>query len=152
MSLQQKVAKLFRLRHFGGHSKPSKSRDKSKFGLDMKQELSAFELKDEGNKYYNLHKYDDAINCYSRAIVRKWVIISNSLWYVLLQIRNPSVPTFFTNRALCYLKLQQWEQSCLDCRRALDMDPNLIKGHFFLGQALLEMDHYDDAIKHLQRG
>jgi hypothetical protein len=35
----------------------------------MKQELSAFELKDEGNKYYSLHKYEDAINCYSRAIV-----------------------------------------------------------------------------------
>ncbi|XP_049802897.1 uncharacterized protein LOC126237122 isoform X1 [Schistocerca nitens] len=31
------------------------------------------------------------------------------------------------------------------------MDPNLIKGHFFLGQALLEMDNYDEAIKHLQR-
>jgi STIP1 family protein 1 len=100
----------------------------------MKQELSAFELKDEGNKYYSLHKYEDAINCYSRAIVR-----------------NPSVPTFFTNRALCHLKLQQWESSCQDCRRALDMEPNLIKGHFFLGQALLETEHFDDAIKHLQR-
>jgi STIP1 family protein 1 len=32
------------------------------------------------------------------------------------------------------------------------MDANLVKGHFFLGQALLEMDNYDEAIKHLQRG
>jgi STIP1 family protein 1 len=32
------------------------------------------------------------------------------------------------------------------------MDTNLVKGHFFLGQALLEMDNYDEAIKHLQRG
>lgn len=32
------------------------------------------------------------------------------------------------------------------------MDPNLVKGHFFLGQALLEMDNYDEAIKYLQRG
>ncbi len=68
------------------------------------------------------------------------------------KVRNPSVPTFFTNRALCYLKLQQWDSSCQDCRRALDMEPNLIKGHFFLGQALLETEHFDDAIKHLQRG
>ncbi|CAG2181396.1 unnamed protein product, partial [Oppiella nova] len=94
----------------------------------MKQELSAFQLKDEGNKYYLNHKYEEAINSYTRAIVR-----------------NPSVPTFFTNRALCYLKLQQWEQSYQDCRRALEMEPNLIKGHFFLGQSLLEMDHFDDA-------
>lgn len=39
-----------------------------------------------------------------------------------------------------------------DCRRALDMDQNLIKGHFFLGLGLVEMQVYDDAIKHLQRG
>lgn len=32
------------------------------------------------------------------------------------------------------------------------MDPNLIKGHFFLGQALIEVENYDDAAKHLQRG
>jgi STIP1 family protein 1 len=31
------------------------------------------------------------------------------------------------------------------------MDVNLVKGHFFLGQALLEMENYDEAIKHLQR-
>lgn len=32
------------------------------------------------------------------------------------------------------------------------MEPNLIKGHFFLGQALIELEHYDEAMKHLQRG
>lgn len=31
------------------------------------------------------------------------------------------------------------------------MDKNLVKGHFFLGQCLMEMDLYDEAIKHLQR-
>lgn len=31
------------------------------------------------------------------------------------------------------------------------MDPNMVKGHFFLGQALLETDSYDESIKHLQR-
>lgn len=31
------------------------------------------------------------------------------------------------------------------------MDQNLVKGHFFLGQSLLELEFYDEAIKHLQR-
>lgn len=61
------------------------------------------------------------------------------------------MPTFFTNRALCYLKLQSWELAAQDCRRALDMDPILIKGHFFLGQALTEIGSFDEAIKHLTR-
>lgn len=62
------------------------------------------------------------------------------------------MPTYFTNRALCHLKMKRWDASCLDCRRALDMDSGLVKGHFFLGQALLELENYDEAIKHLQRG
>jgi len=38
-----------------------------------------------------------------------------------------------------------------DCRAALELEPNLVKGHFFLGQALCEMDMLDDGVKHLQR-
>jgi len=101
---------------------------------EIKQEISAFEYKDQGNRLYNLHRYDDAVAAYTRAIMK-----------------NPSVPTFFTNRALCYLKIGNYELAAQDCRRGLEMEPNLIKGHFFLGQALMEMEHFDDAIKHLQR-
>lgn len=69
-----------------------------------------------------------------------------------MQIKNPSNATYFTNRALCHIKLKRYEQACEDCRRALDMDQNLIKGHFFLGLSLMELENYDEAIKHLQRG
>uniref|UniRef100_T1J5N3 E3 ubiquitin-protein ligase CHIP n=1 Tax=Strigamia maritima TaxID=126957 RepID=T1J5N3_STRMM len=96
--------------------------------------MTAHELKDQGNRLFTARKFEEAVSCYSKAI-----------------IKNPIIPTFFTNRALCYLKLKQWELACHDCRRALDMDPSLVKGHFFLGQALLELNMYDDAIKHLQR-
>ena len=61
------LLKLFRLRNFG-NSKARKS-DESKVSLDMKQEPSAFELKDQGNKYFSIHKYDEAIQCYNKAIV-----------------------------------------------------------------------------------
>lgn len=96
--------------------------------------LTDVELKDQGNRLFSSRKFDDAISCYSKAI-----------------IKNPNNATYFTNRALCYLKLKRWEQSCQDCRRALDMDQTLVKGHFFLGQSLLELEYYDEAIKHLQR-
>ncbi|XP_017887903.1 E3 ubiquitin-protein ligase CHIP [Ceratina calcarata] len=96
--------------------------------------LSDKELKEEGNRLFNLHKYEDASHCYTKAI-----------------IKNPTQALYFTNRALCNLKLKRWESSCLDCRRALDIDPCLVKGHFFLGLALLEMELFDEAVKHLQR-
>ncbi|XP_077288834.1 STIP1 homology and U-box containing protein 1 [Arctopsyche grandis] len=96
--------------------------------------LTDKELKDQGNRLFTLRKYEDAVNCYTKAI-----------------IKNPSVAIYFTNRALCYLKMKKWDSSCQDCRRALDIDANQVKGHFFLGQALLELELYDESIKHLHR-
>ncbi|XP_014483313.1 PREDICTED: E3 ubiquitin-protein ligase CHIP [Dinoponera quadriceps] len=96
--------------------------------------LSDKELKEQGNRLFSLHKYEDAANCYTKAI-----------------IKNPDQALYFTNRALCHLKLKRWESVCQDCRRALDIDPCLMKGHFFLGLALLELELYDEAVKHLQR-
>ncbi|CRK86369.1 CLUMA_CG000084, isoform A [Clunio marinus] len=96
--------------------------------------LTDIELKDHGNKLFSAKKFEDAITCYSKAI-----------------IKNPNNATYFTNRALCYIKLKKFDLACQDCRRALDMDQNLIKGHFFLGLSLMELQSYDEAIKHLQR-
>uniref|UniRef100_A0A0A1WZI6 RING-type E3 ubiquitin transferase n=1 Tax=Zeugodacus cucurbitae TaxID=28588 RepID=A0A0A1WZI6_ZEUCU len=96
--------------------------------------LSDVQLKEQGNQLFVLRKYDDAVSCYTKAIMK-----------------NPNNATYFTNRALCYLKLKRWELSCQDCRRALDLDSNFLKAHFFLGQCLIEMELYDEAIKHLQR-
>lgn len=100
----------------------------------MKPEMNADDLKNQGNKLYSAKKYEDAISCYSKAILKK-----------------PSSATYFSNRALCYVKLRQWELACQDCRRALELDANSVKGHFFLGNALLELENYEEAVKYLQR-
>ena len=60
--------------------------------------------------------------------------------------------TLYTNRALCYLKLEQWSSVVEDCRRALRLDSALIKAHHFMGQALIELEKYDDAIICLKTG
>lgn len=96
--------------------------------------LTDGELKEQGNRMFAARKFDDAINLYSKAI-----------------IKNPTNATYFTNRALCYIKMKRWDSCCTDCRRALDMDPKLVKGHFFLGLSLLEQEAYDESIKHLTR-
>ncbi|XP_011695069.1 PREDICTED: E3 ubiquitin-protein ligase CHIP [Wasmannia auropunctata] len=96
--------------------------------------LSDKELKEQGNRLFDLHKYEDAASCYTKAIVK-----------------NPGQALYYTNRALCHLKLKRWESVCKDCRWALDIDPCLMKGHFFLGLALLELELFDEAVKYLQR-
>ena len=74
------------------------------------------------------------------------------IYLFVFQVKNPTVPTFFTNRALCHLKLKKWTQAISDCRRAIELDTNLVKAHFFLGQALLEQESYDEALASLKRG
>ncbi|XP_063387930.1 E3 ubiquitin-protein ligase CHIP-like [Cydia fagiglandana] len=96
--------------------------------------LSDKKLKEEGNRLFSLRRYEDAMNYYTKAI-----------------IKNPSVATYYTKRALCHLKVERWEATCQDCRRALDIVYDQIKGHLFLGQALVELEFYDEAVKHLHR-
>merc|ERR1711976_324414 len=100
----------------------------------MSKNYSDKELKDQGNKLFAARNYDGAIECYTKAIMK-----------------NPSVPHYYTNRALCYLNQKRWPQAITDAKLALERDQNLVKGHFYLGKALLEKDNVDEAIKHLQR-
>nr|CAG4641076.1 EOG090X0AJZ [Eulimnadia texana] len=92
------------------------------------------DLKEQGNKHFLARCYEDAAACYSKAIVK-----------------NGNIPQYYTNRALCFLKLGRWAAAIQDCKQALELDNNLVKGHFFLGQAYIEQEMHDEAIKHLQR-
>lgn len=102
--------------------------------VKMSKNYNDKELKDQGNKLFATRNYDGAIECYTKAI-----------------LKNPSVPHYYTNRALCYLNQKRWPQAIQDSKMALEKEPNLVKGHFYLGKALLERDSLDEAIKHLQR-
>ncbi|XP_059381209.1 E3 ubiquitin-protein ligase CHIP [Carassius carassius] len=96
--------------------------------------FSAQELKEQGNRMFLSRKYQEAATCYSKAINR-----------------NPSVAVYYTNRALCYVKLQQYDKALADCKHALELDSQSVKAHFFLGQSQLELENYEEAIGNLQR-
>ncbi|KAM4598194.1 E3 ubiquitin-protein ligase CHIP-like isoform 1-T2 [Polymixia lowei] len=96
--------------------------------------VSAQELKEQGNRLFLSRKYMEAAACYSKAITH-----------------SPSAPAYYTNRALCYVKLQQHDKALADCKHALELDSQSVKAHFFMGQCHLEMENYDEAIGNLQR-
>lgn len=96
--------------------------------------MSAADLKEQGNRLFTARNYDDAIGCYTKAIVK-----------------NPSTATYYTNRALCYLKLKKWQQAIQDCQHALDLDAKSVKGHFFLAHGYLENSLFDEAIANYQQ-
>ena len=58
----------------------------------------------------------------------------------------------YTNRALCNLKLGKWTTVVEDCQKVEELDPSVVKSHFFKGQALVELGKFDSAILSLKRG
>lgn len=96
--------------------------------------LTATDYRNAGNRLCALARYEEALNYYGKAIQK-----------------SPDVAIHYSNKALCHLKLQEWTSAIRDCRFALELDPNLIKAHYFIGQALAQIENYDDSLKHLQR-
>ncbi|WOL00897.1 hypothetical protein Cni_G09610 [Canna indica] len=63
----------------------------------------------------------------------------------------PNVAKYYTNRAICYRKLNQWTKVEADSRRALELETRYSKAHFMLGLALVEMQDYAGGIKELEK-
>ncbi|KAK1428513.1 hypothetical protein QVD17_17348 [Tagetes erecta] len=94
----------------------------------------AEQLKLQGNNFYNENMFAAAIDLYTQAIRL-----------------CPNVPFYWTNRALCHRKLNDWASVEEDCLRAVRLDPRSVKGHYMLGLALLHRDIYPEGIRALER-
>lgn len=91
-------------------------------------------LKDQGNLYFKKERLAAAIEAYTEAITL-----------------CPNVPTYWTNRALCHKKRNDWERVESDCRKALELDRSSLKARYMLGLALLQNKQYGEAVKQLEK-
>lgn len=90
--------------------------------------MTSEQLKEQGNRYFLAKNFTEAIESYTKAIVR-----------------NPDIATYYTNRALCYLRLKQWEQAHDDCNRSLEIMACSFKAFYFKGKALFELSSLLEA-------
>lgn len=54
-------------------------------------------------------------------------------------------------RAACHLKLSKSSEAAADCSEVLERDPRNVKALFRLGQALVGLKDYEEAIKQLKQ-
>lgn len=94
----------------------------------------AEQLKQDGNLYFKKNRLGAAIDAYTEAITL-----------------CPNVPVYWTNRALCHRKRNDWTRVEEDCLKAIQLDHKSVKGHYMLGLALLQREKYAEGIKSLQR-
>src|SRR5262249_18312763 len=70
--------------------------------------------------------------------------------YVSLAANNPDVYTLQSNLGLIRLKLDKLAQSGESLTRALELQPNNPKAHFYLGLLNEKMERYDVALNHFE--
>ncbi|MCJ1291949.1 hypothetical protein MMC34_003499 [Xylographa carneopallida] len=90
---------------------------------------SAVAFKEQGNKAFKAGDYKDAEDLYSKAIQR-----------------DSANPALFTNRAFARIKLQAWDACIDDCIRAIELQPQSMKGYYYLAQAQVALHHPNEAL------
>ena len=94
---------------------------------------SSDDHKKEGNEFFKTGHYNEAITCYTRAIAM-----------------DSSNPVFVSNRALCYLKLELYEEALHDSQTAVRLDPNTDKYHYRLAIAWSGLKDHEKSVEILE--
>lgn len=95
----------------------------------MEVEKSANDWKDEGNKHFKSQNYTEAIRCYTKAI----------------QL-NGNEPSYYSNRAACYLNQKKFDQTIADCNKSIALDPNSTKALRRRALAYMNQLKFDESI------
>ncbi|VEL41539.1 unnamed protein product [Protopolystoma xenopodis] len=95
---------------------------------------SDLSMKEIGNRFFAAGQYEKASHYYTLAIEKR-----------------QTESCYFSNRALCFLQLQEYDKAIADCRRAWELNPSNLKAYFFAGQAYLALGNFDEALPKLTR-
>jgi len=91
----------------------------------------ANKLKEAGNTAFKRAEYDDALDCYTKAIE--------------LTEDSGDKAVFYKNRAAVNLKMDEFDDAVFDCNRALELSPNDPKALFRRCQAYEALEKIDVA-------
>ncbi|KAI8082578.1 uncharacterized protein B0P05DRAFT_537577 [Gilbertella persicaria] len=91
--------------------------------------------KAKGNDYFAKKDFKNAIACYGKAIDL-----------------DPTVPVYFVNRAMAYLKINSFLEAEKDCTRGLELQPKNVKALWRRGIALRELGRIEEARKDFEKG
>ena len=91
---------------------------------------SAFYYNNRGNTYFNLKKYNKAIEDYSKAIDL-----------------NPDNPSYYNNRGDTYFNLKEYDKAIEDYSRAIDLNPDNASYYNNRGDAYFNLKKYNKAIE-----
>ncbi|XP_051886414.1 RNA polymerase II-associated protein 3 [Pristis pectinata] len=98
---------------------------------DTEEEIDAEKAlaeKEKGNNYFKEGKYDEAMECYTRAMTM-----------------DPYNPVFPTNRAATFIKMKKYAVAESDCNLAIALDKSFLKAYLRRGAARFKLNNLQGA-------
>lgn len=91
-------------------------------------------LREKGERLVEARRFDEAVKCYDKC-----------------QGLYPENPVIYSNRAQCFLKLNQPERALSDCDKALSLDQGNIKALFRRAMAFKMLKKFPSAVGDLEK-
>ncbi|KAG5027624.1 hypothetical protein AAZX31_08G346600 [Glycine max] len=101
----------------------------------------ANEAKVEGNKLFVEGKYEEALLQYELALQVASDMPSS------VEIRS----ICHSNRGVCFLKLEKYDNTIKECTKALELNPVYVKALVRRGEAHEKLEHFDKAIDDMKK-
>ena len=97
--------------------------------------MSSSHYKQQGNDCFKKRNFEEAIKYYSLAIQYS---------------KNNSV--LYTNKSLCYLKLNKFQNALIDANLAIEIDHKSIKGYHYKGRAYYMLSNFVNSEECFKKG
>ncbi|KAG5675441.1 hypothetical protein PVAND_005345 [Polypedilum vanderplanki] len=110
--------------------------------LDAEESLKQAKIfKEKGTNYYKSDRFQQALKFYKKGLS----FLSNCDTSVEGEARTVSV-SIYLNKALCYQKLNDYDEMRRVCNEALSMEPKNIKALYRRGQAYFTLGEIENAL------
>ncbi|XAR58509.1 hypothetical protein NMG60_11013935 [Bertholletia excelsa] len=101
----------------------------------------ANDAKLEGNRLFADRKYEEALSQYDHALQVAPDVPSS------VEIRS----ICHANRAICFLKLEKYQDTIKECTKALELNPSYLKALLRRGEAYEKLEHFEEAIADMKK-
>jgi len=98
----------------------------------------ATEFKEQGNIFFKSKEYENAIQCFTKAIYT--VPIDTDRYHY-------NVSVYYGNRAACFVQTKQYERAISDCDKSLNLNPTYVKVMMRRSKANECLDKMEDALE-----
>lgn len=92
-------------------------------------QMTAWDYRRQGDRYFNLGNYNRAIEFYSQAICKQ-----------------SNIAHFYNDRGICYKKMHEYGKALADYRKAIELDPEYAEAYNNRGCVYIDMGNYSRAI------